>query len=525
MSDIEKKMTDEKVEPVASITEADIGTNNLITTITSVHGREVQVTGDVDEAMRLALKSKGMVIDAATNKRILRKIDMYMLPLCCFLYACQFMDKTSNSLASIMGLRTDLNMVGDQYSWTGTAFYLGYLFFEFIASFILQRFPLAKTTSIFIVFWGIILCLHATPNYAGFVFLRTVLGMAESSVTPAMVMITSQWWKKDENFLRTAFWFASNGFGTIMGSSIAYGLAKHADSYSIAPWKILFVVVGLMTICVGIIFWFHIPNTPAEAWFLTEEEKLLVVERIRSNQQGFGNKHFKKSQFIEALRDYRTWLFFVFALAQDIPNGSLTNFGSILMNEDFGYTTLESLKMGMIPGAIELVGCIACAACVGFVKHRLGVSLFVCAFNVACSCMLAFAKDNKQARLTGYFLLTLQPVGFFCILSSFAANTAGHTKKVTVNAIYLIGYCVGNLIGPQTFIASQAPSYSGGKIAMVVGYAVSFVLLIAIYASYYYDNKARDQAELERGGPAQLIENAEFADLTDFENPNFRYSL
>ncbi|CDK27146.1 unnamed protein product [Kuraishia capsulata CBS 1993] len=338
-------------------------------------------------------------------------------------------------------------------------------------------------------------------------------------------MITSQWWKKDENFLRTAFWFSSNGFGSIMGSAIAYGLAKHADSYSIAPWKVLFIIVGLMTICVGIAFYFHIPNTPAEAWFLTEEEKLLVVERIRTNQQGFGNKHFKKAQFIEALKDYRTWLFFFFALASDIPNGSLTNFGSILMKEDFGYSTLESLKMGMIPGLVEFVGCIAFSACVRFVKHRMLVALLVIIFGIVCSCMLAFAKHNKEARLAGYFLLNLQPIGYFCLLSSFAANTAGHTKKVTVDAIYLIGYCVGNLIGPQTFIASQAPSYSGGKIAMVVGYSVSFVLMSFIYASYYFDNKRRDKAELERGGPVQLPENAEFADLTDLENPNFRYSL
>ncbi|CDK27145.1 unnamed protein product [Kuraishia capsulata CBS 1993] len=124
MSDTEKNISGEKVDTVVSFTEADIGTNHLITTITSVHGHEVQLTGDVDDAMRLALKSKGITIDKATDQRILRKIDMYMLPLCCFLYACQFMDKTTNSLASIMGLRTDLNMVGDQYSWTGTSFYL-----------------------------------------------------------------------------------------------------------------------------------------------------------------------------------------------------------------------------------------------------------------------------------------------------------------------------------------------------------------------------------------------------------------
>ena len=76
-----------------------------------------------------------------------------MLPVMCLLYCFQFMDKLSTSYASILGLREDLNMVGDMYSWTATAFYLGYLAFEFPASMLLQRFPVAKTVSVFIIVW------------------------------------------------------------------------------------------------------------------------------------------------------------------------------------------------------------------------------------------------------------------------------------------------------------------------------------------------------------------------------------
>ena len=99
---------------------------------------------------------------------------------------------------------------------------------------------------------------------------------------------------------------------------------------------------------------------------------------------------------------------------------------------------------------------------------------------------------------------------------------AGHTKKITVNALFLIGYCVGNLVGPQTFIDNQAPDYAGAKIAIVVCGSVSLVCLIAIYISYYLENKKRDSLP-----PVDMshIENYEFADLTDKENPNFRYAL
>lgn len=73
-------------------------------------------------------------LDPATDKRLLRKIDLYICPVMMLVYAVQFMDKQTNSTASVMGLRQDLHMEGNDYSWSGTSFYLGYLAFEFPAS-------------------------------------------------------------------------------------------------------------------------------------------------------------------------------------------------------------------------------------------------------------------------------------------------------------------------------------------------------------------------------------------------------
>ena len=524
MSDIEKK--EENVELHSTFSKDNIDTHQILSQITSINGRVVDITGDVDEAMKYALDTEDVELTDADAKKLLRKIDIFLLPLICLLYALQFMDKVSSSYAAIMGLRTYYNMHGDQYSWAGSSFYLGYLIFEFPISMALQRFPVAKMTGIFIVLWGTILCLHATPaNYAGFITLRTLLGIFESAVTPAMVIITGQWYKADEQFLRTAYWFACNGFGTILGSSIAYGLAIRQGSYSMDAWKVLFIVIGCMTISVGIMIFFHIPDLPVKAWFLNETEKKQVVVRIKSNQQGFGNRHFKFHQLKEALLDVNTWIYFFFAVATDIPNGALTNFGSILLSETFGYSPTKSLLMNMPGGAVELVGCILFAYLQKYFKHKLAISAGSMILTLVAVCMLAFALDSPNARLAGYYLFYISPVGMICCLSCFTSNVAGHTKKITVNALYLIGYCVGNLVGPQTFIAKQAPEYRGGQISMVVCYAVSVVLNLWLYYNYWAENKRRDQLQAEGKLELPHIDNIEFADLTDKENVNFRYKL
>lgn len=195
-------------------------------------------------------------LDPETDRRLLRKTDLFLCPLMMLVYAVQYLDKSTNATAAVMGLREDLKMQGDDFAWSGTAFYLGFLIFEFPSVYLLQHFPLVKTVSVFIVLWGVVLCLHATPNYPGFIALRAILGMLESAVTPCFVILTSQWYKREEQFLRTSIWLGANGLGLMVGSFVAYGLAVN-QHLSIAGWRLIFIITGVITIFVGIIVLFQ----------------------------------------------------------------------------------------------------------------------------------------------------------------------------------------------------------------------------------------------------------------------------
>lgn len=461
------------------------------------------------------------------DKKLLFKIDCMLLPLFVLLYSVQYMDKSTSSFASIMGIMKDLNMTGDQYSWSGTSFYIGYLAFEFIASYLLQLLPLAKTTSVFIFVWGVIVCLHPVANYAGFIALRTLLGCAESAITPSMVILTSQWWKKEEQFFRMTLWFGACGIGDTIASLIAYGLYVHGnDSWSVTPWKVLYIVCGLSTVLFSFLFYFHVPDKPTQAWFLTDREKYLVVERIKDNKQGFGDGGFKKYQFIEAITDYKTWVLFLFGFANCIPNGGLGAFSSILLNDDFKYSTKKSLIMNIPCDMINMWGSVLLAFfyTIGWVKHRILIALLATAITLTGSCMLAFSTDT-QVMLAGYYIMNVSPLGMICALSCFSSNVSGSTKKSAVNAIYLIGYCVGNLTGPQTYTDKQYPQYTGAKIAIVVSFSASILFLFGMYFMFWFENKRKDKAMKLLGPDEYDPEDYELSDYTDKENPYFRYTL
>lgn len=142
---------------------------------------------DADEALKAFASHQGQVIeiDAATNKRLLRRIDWNLMPIMCVVYGLNYLDKTTLSYASIMGIKTDIGLVGDDYQWLSSLFYFGYLAFEYPTNRMLQRFPLGKYSAANIIMWGLTLsCFAAVKNYSGAIAIRFFLGVFESAVTP-----------------------------------------------------------------------------------------------------------------------------------------------------------------------------------------------------------------------------------------------------------------------------------------------------------------------------------------------------
>ncbi|KAH0155199.1 putative MFS allantoate transporter, partial [Aureobasidium melanogenum] len=351
------------------------------------------------------------------------------------------------------------------------------------------------------------------------------LGVTEAAVTPGFALLTSQWYTKKEQGSRTSIWFSFNGFAQIFGGLVAYGIAKGTRLHgsAIEPWKIIFLVTGCLTICVGFIFLWVIPDSQLNARFLSKEDRLLAVERVRCNQQGIGNKHFKMYQLKEALLDPLTWAFFFYALVADIPNGGISNFFSQLITS-FGYTAEESLLYGTPGGAVEVIALLVC----GYLGDKFGNRLLIATSGLWISILgmlliVCLPLHNNIGRLFGYYLTQASPTCFVALLSLISTNVAGWTKKTTVAALYLIGYCAGNIIGPQTFRPKDAPRYVPAEIVIIVCWALCILDILFIY--WYCKRQNKKRAAIRASPSYVKLENQEWLDLTDRENPEFVYTL
>ncbi|KAE8353049.1 major facilitator superfamily domain-containing protein [Aspergillus coremiiformis] len=483
---------------------------------------------DADEALKAFQELHGAEIelDAATNKRLLKIIDWHMMPIMCFVYGMNFLDKTTLSYASVMGLRQDLNLKGDQYQWLGSLFYFGYLAWEYPTNRLLQRLPLGKYSAVCIIIWGAILCCFAAVNnYPGAIAIRFFLGVFEASVTPGFALLTSQWYTKREQGSRVNIWFSFNGWGQMLGGFVAYGIAIGTERHgsAIEPWKIVFLVTGLLTVVLGVIFLWVVPDNQLNARWLKKEDQILAIARVRENQQGIGNKHFKLYQVREALLDPMTWAFFLFALIADIPNGGITNFFNQLITS-FGYTSQQSLLYSTPGGAVEVVTLILNGYAGQYTNQRLLCSAGGLVISIIGMVLIvALPLSNNVGRLIGYYMTQASATPFVALLSMVSSNVAGYTKKTTVAALYLIGYCVGNIIGPQVFRPNDAPRYIPAEITIIVCWGVCLFLIAFIW--WWYKRQNAKKAQVRDSPEYVRLENQEWLDLTDWENHELVYSL
>jgi len=178
-------------------------------------------------------------------------------------------------------------------------------------------------------------------------------------------------------------------------------------------------------------------------------------------------------RMIEALTDPKTWLFALFSILDNVPSSYL-NQRQIIVSS-FGFSFLQTTLLSCVDGVIEIVtiwvgvtiasripNSRAYVGAIFFIPNLLGVflvnflpwsnkiGLLFAQWIMGQCCSIIFCKSHSRAVVIGL-------TGFVLGLSWLSSVTAGHTKRVTVNAIMLSAYCIGNATGPFMWQAKYKP--------------------------------------------------------------------
>lgn len=154
------------------------------------------------------------------------------------------------------------------------------------------------------------------------------------------MLITSMWYTRRQQPIRIGLWYTANGFGIAVGGLLGYGIGQIKGA--LASWKYEFLIIGALCAVWGIVMIIFLPDSPVTAPRLSDREKRLAVERLRDNQTGIENRNFKPRQVLEAFLDWKVWTFFLLGFSGNIPNGGISNFGTLII-KGFGFSTCMCL--------------------------------------------------------------------------------------------------------------------------------------------------------------------------------------
>lgn len=274
--------------------------------------------------------------DRDVERRLVRKTDFILIPLMFVGYSLVYYDKAILGGATVFGLATDLHLrvtvdphshppkVSTQrLSWATSIFYFGMLAGLFPLTYLFQRFNIGRTVGTVVILWGIVAMSTAgVTTFQGLYAQRFFLGFTESIVPTAFMVVISGYYTQAEQTWRQCLWYSSTGGMTVAGAAINYGFA-HILNAKLKSWQYLYLTAGSLTVLFGILLLF-LPNSPADAWWFTPEEKLVAIERLRGSQLGIRCQKIKTSQIREAILDVKVWIITMMMGIAYVINGAIS---------------------------------------------------------------------------------------------------------------------------------------------------------------------------------------------------------
>ncbi|EGG12077.1 uncharacterized protein MELLADRAFT_102001 [Melampsora larici-populina 98AG31] len=473
----------------------------------TVHDSEVNDTQESD-------RKEPVSAPTDDDKRLLRKIDLYRI-----------VDKATLNSSSILGLNRSLKLSAEEYNWLGTIFFVSFLIFQFPQNLALKRFPTGIWIGLNCLIWSISIGAQAAcKNFTQILVCRFILGACEGCVTPGFMRITGLFYTHKEQSTRTAYWFFMSGVSQILSGLMSYGVL-HIKS-KLTLWKLYFIITSSLTFVISILIIIFFPSSPNTSWFLTKSQRERAINRIKSNQLGVEEKSFDFDQVKEAFIDIKTWIWFLFCISVSIPN-SLGNQVAIIV-VSFGYTIEQTTLLSCCFGLVTIVSMLSAVKLIDKTQGSRGFigACWYLPSILGAILVITLPWNNRIGLLASIFLASLSSTPFVISLGWINSTTAGHTKRSVVQAIVLIGYSIGNILGPQMWKESYKPKNQIPWIIIIICFGICFLILIGMSEYLKYQNlmKLSKPGNVGGGFNSKSIANDEIMkDLTDLQNPGFLY--
>ncbi|KAL8804913.1 MAG: hypothetical protein Q9223_005537 [Gallowayella weberi] len=416
------------------------------------------------------------------EKALLRKIDFRVIPVLFVIYVAAFLDRVNIANALTLGLPADLhlNAKTNQANVALTIFFVPYILFE-IPSNLLMRYFKPHV-------WF--------KNYSGLLATRFFLGLAEAAVFPGSFYLISFWYKREEAQRRFTIYWCSVLVASMFGGLLASAIANMDGVRGMRSWRWIFILEGIATIVIGFAAYFLIADFPADAKWLTEEEREWVIMRTRSEERS------KQSIDSKAVLHFFSDIKNILA---GIMYFSFAYFAPTIVRT-LGYSPVRTQLHTVPPTAAALALCLIMAYLSDRTRLRFPFVGFGLALVIAGLAILLRVHHFFPAQYAG---LCLVAMGAFSagpiIICWYLMSLEGHVNRSIGSAWQISFGNVGGIVATFTFLAKDAPQYHSGY-SIIMAFVCLGALTTAIFTLLLWkDSRRRETGDLMKGHPKQLL--------------------
>jgi len=417
--------------------------------------------------------------DVATRAR--RRIGFRLLPFVFFLYVIAYIDRVNVSFANLR-MSTDLGFSDRVYALGVGAFYLSYIVLEIPGAIIAERWSQRKWIARIMISWGLVTILTGfIQNTGQFYAARFLLGAAEASFVPAVLVYLTRWFSLRDRSRAIACLFAALPVASLIGAPLA-GLLLGVRWMGFAGWRWLFILEGLPAVLVGIVTLRYLTDRPAQASWLTPDERSWIDEEIAAELRA--KRRVRQYTILEAFRHPRVMMLTVVYFL--VITGALANIYWIptFVKRLSGASVSTVTSLLIIPACIGFIATLAN----GWHSDKTGerrwhaAAPLLAAAAMYC-CVVTFESDAPLAisflLIGSGILFAFYPV-FWSLPTMILSDTAAAASFGLMVSVSQLGGIVGPYVIALLNDKTHSLTFGFAFIALTYLAAASLVLFIRV---------------------------------------------
>ncbi|KAK8236989.1 major facilitator superfamily domain-containing protein [Phyllosticta capitalensis] len=455
-------------------------------------------------------------IDPVVEKRVIRKLDLHVVPLLMTLYLLAFLDRSNIGNAKVAGMNEDLHLDGDDYDWLLTIFYISYIIFEFQAL-MWKIVPPHIWAALMVFGWGLVsTCQAAAHNWQGMMSLRFFMGVFEAGYGPGIPYLLSFFYLRHEHGFRSGLFLSAAPLANTFAGALAYGITSGKDE-PIANWRLLFLVEGLPTLVMAAVAFFFLPDSPEKARFLTEEEKKVARARGVRQTGTTGEARIGKIEWkdvVATIMDLKCWLTALTYFSCNVSFASLPVFLPTILKE-MGFTAINAQGLTAPPFFLSFLLTLLTTYISDRTQQRAYMIMFLTLMGGIGYVLLA-ATSSVGVRYLGVFLAA---AGIFPAIANvlpWVSNNQGSDTRRGMGFVILnvVGQC-GPVLGTRLYPDSEGPDFMRGHATCAAFMFFTTALVAATRLLLCWENRQLDrrygtleeqrerrEAQVAKGAPA-----------------------